>query len=116
MSEKSKIAIIGDRNLFLPLRAFGLTIFSPATLEEARDMLAQVVDEKYALCLIQEEWMEKLSGELSALSQKFSPVWMGFSDYRGIFEAMEKFMSELSIKATGSDALFSRGRKNHETR
>lgn len=116
MSEKSKIALIGDRNLFLPLQAFGLTVFSPGTVEEAREMLAQVVSEKYALCLIQEEWMEKLGSELSALSQKFSPVWMGFSDYRGILDAIEKFMSELSIKATGSDALFSRGRKNHETR
>jgi len=116
MSDKNMIAIIGDRNLFLPLQAFGLTVFSPTTVEEAREMLAQVVEQKYALCLIQEDWMEKLKNELTALSQKFSPVWMGFSDYRGISEAMAKFMSELSIKATGSDALFSRGRKNHETR
>jgi len=116
MSEKSKIALIGDKDLSIAFRAFGLTVFAPASLEEAREMLSQVVDQKYALCLIQETWLERLKPEVAELSRKFAPVCVGFSDYRAVSESVENLMRELSIKATGSDALFNRGRKNDETR
>ncbi|MBC7361900.1 MAG: hypothetical protein H5U06_06430 [Candidatus Aminicenantes bacterium] len=116
MSETSRIAIIGDKDLCSPLRVFGLSIFSPTSVGEAKAMLAQVVDEKYTLCLIQENWLEPLKTEIAELSRKFSPVCVGFSDYREISESVEKLLRELSIKATGSDALFTRGRNDHETR
>ncbi|MGB9893979.1 MAG: V-type ATP synthase subunit F [Candidatus Saccharicenans sp.] len=116
MSEKSRIAVIGDQDLCAPLRAFGLRVFSPANQEEAKSMLAQVVDEKYALCLIQETWLDSLKLEVAELSQKFTPVCLGFSDYRAISESVEKLMREMSIRATGSEALFTRGRKENETR
>ncbi|MCI4445746.1 MAG: hypothetical protein JHC32_06930 [Candidatus Aminicenantes bacterium] len=116
MSENSRVAIMGDENLLAPLRAFGFIIFSPHSVEEAREMLSQVVNEGYALCLIQERWLDFLKNEMAELSQKFSPVCLGFSDYRQISEVMEKMLSGLSIRATGSDVLFTRGRNDHETR
>lgn len=115
MSEKSRIAIIGDKDLCSPLRALGLAVFSPASEEEARLMLAQVVDEKVALCLIHEKWLEPLKTEIAELSRKFTPVCVGFSDYRAISESVEKLMRNLSVKATGSESLFTGGRNNHET-
>lgn len=116
MPEKGKVAIMGDRDVCAPFKAFGLRVFSPGSLDEARAMLAQVVDEKYAVCLIQETWLGSLKPEVAELSQKFSPVCVGFSDFRAASESVENLMRELSIKATGSEALFARGRKENETR
>lgn len=116
MSEVSRIAIIGDKDLFSAFKALGLAVFSPAGVEEARIMLTQIVDEKFALCLIHEPWLEPLKTEISELSRKFTPVCVGFSDYREISKSVEKLMRDLSIKATGSDSLFTRGRKDNETR
>lgn len=116
MFETARIAVIGDKELCSALRVFGLSIFSPGSVEEARAMLAQVVDEKYAICLIQENWLEPLKNEIAELSRSYSPVCLGFSDYREISESVDKLLRDLSIKATGSDALFTRGRKDHETR
>jgi vacuolar-type H+-ATPase subunit F/Vma7 len=116
MSEISRMAIIGDKDLCSVFRAFGLSVFSPTSVEEAKVSLAQVVKEKYALCLIQESWLEPLKPEIAELSRKFAPVFVGFSDYRAISESVEKLMRDLSIKATGSDTLFTRGRNENETR
>jgi len=116
MSDKSRIAVIGDKDLCTPFRVFGLQVFSPGNQEEAKAMLAQIVDEKYVLCLIQETWLDSLKSEMAELSQRFSPVCVGFSDYRAISESVENLLRELSIKATGSEALFTRGRKDNETR
>lgn len=116
MSETGNIAIIGEKDLCTPFRLFGLTVFAPKSLDEARAMLAQVVDEKYAICLIQETWLGELKAEVEELSQKFSPVCVGFSDFRAASKSVEILMRQLSIKATGSEALFARGRKKNETR
>lgn len=116
MSETKRIAVIGDRDFCAPFKVFGLTVLMPASLEEARSMLAQAVQEKYAVCLIQETWLDSLRPEVAELSHKFTPVCIGFSDFRASSESVENLMRELSIKATGSDALFTRGRKENETR
>ncbi|MGB4705565.1 MAG: V-type ATP synthase subunit F [Candidatus Saccharicenans sp.] len=116
MSEKAKIAVIGDRDICAPFAVFGLTVFTPGNVEEARSMLTQVAEEKFAICLIQETWLESLKAEVSELSQKTAPVCVGFSDFRAISESVQNLMRELSIKATGSDSLFARGRKENETR
>jgi hypothetical protein len=39
------------------------------------------------------------------LEKKFCPVVAGFSDYRMVTDYLEKMISEMAVKATGSDAL-----------
>jgi len=106
MSEPVRIAMIGEAEFCQFFRLFGLAVYSPANLDEARTVLEQIVQEKYSLCLIQEKWLEPLKAEISALSHKFLPVCLGFSDYRGATESVARAIRELSIRATGSDALF----------
>ncbi|MDI6848357.1 MAG: V-type ATP synthase subunit F [Candidatus Saccharicenans sp.] len=116
MSEVGRVAVIGDRNFCAPFKVLGLSVLTPENPDQARTMLAQVVQEKYAVCLIQETWLEVLKPEVAELSHKFAPVCVGFSDFRASSESVENLMRELSIKAIGSDALFTRGRKENETR
>lgn len=116
MSEVGRMAVIGDRDFCAPFKVLGLSVLTPENPDQARAMLAQVVQEKYAVCLIQETWLEVLKPEVAELSHKFAPVCVGFSDFRAGSESVENLMKELSIKAIGSDALFTRGRKENETR
>ncbi len=116
MSEAGRMAVIGDLAFCAPFKALGLSIFAPGSPDEARDMLAQVVQERFAICLIQETWLEVLRPEVAELSHKLAPVCVGFSDFRASSDSVEKLMKQLSIQAIGSDALFTRGRKENETR
>jgi len=100
-----KVAVIGDAELIFPLRALGIRVFSPANVEEARQALLSLEDQEIALCFLHERYFEPLAKERARLEKKFCPVVAGFSDYRMVTDYLEKMISEMAVKATGSDAL-----------
>jgi vacuolar-type H+-ATPase subunit F/Vma7 len=100
-----QIAVIGDAELVFPLRALGIRVFSPSDLEGARQALLSLEDEGVALCFLHERYFEPLAKERQRLEKKFCPVVAGFSDFRMVTDYMEKMLSEMAVKATGSDAL-----------
>jgi len=100
-----KVAVIGDAELVFPLRALGIRVFSPVDVEGARQALLSLEDEEIALCFLHERYFEPLAKERMKLEKKFCPVVAVFSDYRMITDYMEKMLSEMAVKATGSDAL-----------
>lgn len=100
-----KIAVIGDADLIFPLRALGIRVYSPASTTEARDVLLSLEKEEIALCFLHENLFEPLAKEREALKKKFKPVIAGFSDYRMVMDYLGGMLREMSVKATGSDAL-----------
>jgi vacuolar-type H+-ATPase subunit F/Vma7 len=100
-----KVAVIGDAELVFPLRALGIQVFSPTDVEEARQALLSLEEREIALCFLHERYFEPLIKERQRLEKKFCPVVAGFSDYRMVTDYLEKMISEMAIKATGSDAL-----------
>lgn len=110
-----RVAVIGDCDLIFPLRAMGVKIYSPRNLEEARQIIESLEEEKIALCFLHERFFEPLSAEREALSHKFCPVLAGFSDYRVVTDHLGLMMREMAVRATGSDSLVKK-RGNDETR
>ena len=110
-----KMAIVGESDLVFPFKALGVRIFSPKNVDEAREILAEIEKENFALCFLHESFYEALAEEREVLAQKFCPVVVGYSDYRKITDYLEKVMKEMAIKATGSDSLVKRRGKD-ETR
>lgn len=110
-----RVAVIGDRDLVFPLKVIGIRVFSPKDIDEARRVLGSLEEEGIALCLMHESYFSPLSSEREALREKFTPVVMGFSDYRMVTDELGKMMREMAVKATGSDSLVKR-RGNDETR
>jgi len=100
-----KIAVMGDADLILPLKALGLKVYTPMDIEEARDILKGLEKEEIALCLVHHQFLEPLKKEIDQLEKKFCPVIAGFSDYREVSDLLNRKMKDLSIKATGSDSL-----------
>jgi len=110
-----KVAIIGEADIVFPLRALGIKVFSPKNVEEAKEMIREIGEKKFALCFVQESLFEPLREEREALRDKFCPVVVGFSDYRKITDHLARAMKELAIKATGSDSVVKK-RGEDETR
>ncbi len=104
-----KVAIIGNFDLIFPLKAMGIKTFSPQSIEEAKRLMKRIKEEKYGLCLLDENLFQPLKEELEDLSKEFCPVVVGVSDYRRITTYLEEMMSMMAIKATGSDSLIKRG-------
>ncbi len=101
----SKIAVMGDADLIIPLKALGIKVYTPENIYEARDILKGLEGEEIALCLVHDQFLEPLQKEINRLESKFCPVIAGFSDYREVSDLIKKRMKGLSIKATGSDSL-----------
>ena len=101
----NKIAVIGDAELVFPLRALGIRVFTPVDVEGARQALLNLEEEEIALCFLHERYFEPLARERMRLEKKLCPVVAGFSDYRMVTDYLEKMLSEMAVKATGSDAL-----------
>jgi vacuolar-type H+-ATPase subunit F/Vma7 len=112
---KEQVAVIGDQDLVYPLRTLGIRIFAPRNLEEARKILEELEQEDIALCFLHQSYFEPLREEREALGKKFTPVVVGFSDYRKVTDHLDKMMRDLAVKATGSASLVKR-RGNHGTR
>jgi vacuolar-type H+-ATPase subunit F/Vma7 len=110
-----KVAVVGDADIVFPLRAMGMKVFSPKSLEEAREIMETLELENIALCFLQENLFEPLKKEREVLRGKLYPVVVGFSDYKKVTDHLEREMRDLAIKATGSDSLVKRRGKD-ETR
>lgn len=100
-----KIAVIGDADLILPLKALGIRVLIPRDLEDARDILLGLEEEGVALCFLHQRYFEPLAKERQRLEEKFCPVIAGFSDYRKVTDYLGRMLREMAVKATGSDAL-----------
>ncbi len=103
-----KVAVVGDADIIFALRALGVKIFSPKSLEEAKKVMESLAKENFALCFLHESFLEPLREEREVLRKKFCPVVVGFSDYRKVTDQLERMMRDVAIKATGSDSLVKR--------
>jgi vacuolar-type H+-ATPase subunit F/Vma7 len=109
-----KVAAVGDAELVFGLRALGIKVFSPQTMEEARDIMESLKQENFAVCFLHESLFEALKQEREALRERFCPVVVGFSDYRQVTGYLEKMMRDIAIKATGSDSLVEKKGENEK--
>ena len=103
-----KVAIVGDSDLVFPLRAFGIKVYSPRSVEEARQVLKALEERSVALCFLHESFLEPLTAERKSLEKKVCPVVVGYSDYREVTDYLKLMLRDMAVKATGSDSLLKR--------
>jgi vacuolar-type H+-ATPase subunit F/Vma7 len=112
--ERTRVAVIGDKDMVFAFKALGFKTYSPRHMDEAREILNGLEKDNIALCFLHHSYFEPLQEEREVLGKKIVPVIVGFSDYRKITDHLENMMKEMAVKATGSDALVKR-RGNHGT-
>jgi vacuolar-type H+-ATPase subunit F/Vma7 len=113
MSRFDRMAVIGATDLIFGLRALGMRTFSPRNVDEAKRILAGIVKEEYALCLVHQDWLDALKEEREEIGKRFCPVILGYSDHRALTDLIGSMVREIAVKATGSDSLV-RGKGNNE--
>ncbi len=110
-----RIAVIGGGDMVYALRVLGIEAYAPRDVDEAREILKGLEEEKIALCFLYQSFLGPLREEREAIGRKFVPVVVGYSDYKKITDYLENMMRDMAVKATGSDSLVKR-RGNHGTR
>ena len=113
MSDFTRIAVVGERDLVFGFRALGIQTFSPLSAEDAERLASKIVRGDFALCLVDGRWLAAFKEEEAAAGRKFCPVIVGFSDYRSLTDELEKRVREMAVKATGSNSLVKR-KGSHE--
>ncbi len=115
MFSSGKIAAVGDADLLFGLKALGVTVFSPQDASDMRRIMVTLEKEKFVLCWLHQDWLDVLSRDKKKDEKKLGPVVIGFADYRMLADTLGKMVREMSIKATGSDALVKRKGKDESS-
>ncbi len=105
MSDRNRIAVIGDADLVFAFRAMGFKVYSPLGKDEARQVLEGLEQEGVALVLIHQKYLEGLEDLRMKMGKKSFPVVIGFSDHRDVSDHLEAQIRELTVRATGSDSM-----------
>jgi vacuolar-type H+-ATPase subunit F/Vma7 len=103
-----KVAVIGENDLVLGLRALGFLVLSPLDSEQAREMIKGLDKKGVALCFLHQSYFDPLKEERKELVKKKGPVVVGFSDFREITDKLALILRETAVTATGSDSLVKR--------
>jgi V/A-type H+-transporting ATPase subunit F len=99
--EKS-LAIIGDEDTVLGFQALGFRIYPLRELQEAKAALEEIVQQKCAVCLVQDNIYLAAQEEINNYSDLPFPVFVPFSKNgeKGLLETMFR---AIRLRATGTN-------------
>lgn len=108
--KQTKAAAIGDPDILIILQSGGVEIFAARHEAEARQAVQKVIENRYGLCFIQQDFYLLAVQEKEKREGKLETVFVPLVDYRQEKDLIHDLMREMSLKATGSDTLFKRNR------
>jgi len=94
------LAILGTEDAVIGFRALGFTVYSVKSLEESRAALQEVINQKSAVCLVQEDLYAGLKEEIGAYRKEPLPIFLPFS--RGGTPLLEQLVRDIRLRATGT--------------
>ena len=100
-----KIAVLGDRESVLGFQALGLTAIIAEHTDEARQQLAQLVREEYAVIYMTEELAQALSDELALLGDRPLPAVILIPGKHGPLGIGTRAIHSAVERAVGADIL-----------
>lgn len=99
----SKIGVIGERELILSFRALGIPVFPVGNLGEAEERVKELVEEKYSLILLTEEYASQMEQLLAALRTKSETTITPIPTSRGSQGFALEEIKAILRKAVGVD-------------
>ncbi|MEG1999989.1 MAG: V-type ATP synthase subunit F [Evtepia sp.] len=69
-----KIAVVGDRDSVMGFKVLGLSVFPTSDAEEARDTLASLSKQNYAVVYLTEQLAVDLTAELERYKAQLTPA------------------------------------------
>lgn len=106
MSEKTKTAVIGDKDTVLAFKAAGAEIFPVINPQQAREALRRLIKEDYAVILITERAAEGNADIISRTKSAAYPAIIPIPDSGGTTGAGIAGIRKDVEKAIGTDIIF----------
>jgi vacuolar-type H+-ATPase subunit F/Vma7 len=96
------LAIVGDEDLVKGFKALGFGIYSPKNSEELIQILAYLVKEKIAVCLVQDSLYHSHQDKINAYRNLAFPIFLPFSKSVDT-DLLNEMVKEIKVRATGVD-------------
>ena len=98
---ENHLAILGDEDIILGLRALGFQAYPASTKEEILTALEEMAGAHCALCLVQEDIYALAKEQFDAYESQPLPAFITFSK-DGNMKLLEELLRETKLKATGA--------------
>ena len=96
------LAVVGDEDVVLGFRALGFKVYPVSGTDESKAKLEEIVQEKCAVCLIQESVYLAAEEEINKYKNLPLPVFIPFSK-NSQTDLLKKTVRDIRLRATGAD-------------
>lgn len=96
------LSIIGEEDVVVGFRALGFRAYPVSDLKGARALLDEIVQEKYAVCLVQENIYLAAQEEIARYKNLPLPVFIPFNK-TGQLDSLERIVKDIRLRATGTN-------------
>jgi len=100
-----KICVIGNEALLFPFLQFGFKTFTPATEEDLRDYLQEVIKSNYGIIYIEDSYCFKVKDILDKYKDNLTPIIIPIGDNEDGENYYKQMTQELMEKAIGQNVL-----------
>ena len=98
---KNQFAIIGEEDIALGFRALGFKVYPFSSQADLKSTLDEIMNEKIAVCLIQEDIYSKASEQINNYKYLPLPVFVPFTKDSET-TLLDKILKDIRLKATGA--------------
>jgi len=96
------LAVVGDEDVVLGFRALGFKVYPVSEIAESKATLEKIVQEKCAVCLIQESVYLAAEEEINKYKNLPLPIFIPFSKTSQT-DLLKKTVRDIRLRATGTD-------------
>lgn len=96
------LAVVGDEDVVLGFRALGFRVYPVSGTAESKATLEEIVQEKCAVCLVQDNVYLTVQEEINKYKNLPLPVFIPFSKTSQT-DLLKKAVRDLRLRATGTD-------------
>lgn len=98
---ENSLVIVGDEDIVLGFKAFGFRVYSLKELREFKTILEEVMKNKTAVCLIQDDIYNSAQDEINSYRSSPLPIFIPFSK-SGETNLFDNIIKDIRIRATGA--------------
>lgn len=101
LSLENPLAVMGDEDVVLGLRALGFRVYSPQEPDHFKIALDELIKDKTAICLVQDNIYHTYKDQIDSYKRLPLPIFIPFSK-TGKTDLLDEIIKDIRLKATGA--------------
>lgn len=98
---ENPLAVVGEEDVVLGFSALGFRIYPTKKDGQIQTILEEILKNKCAICLVQEEIYRKAIGDINSYKHLVLPIFIPFTK-KGMSLLLDDFLREIRLRATGT--------------